>query len=163
MAIWVCRTGLNGQYEETYFDNNCICLTREGFDFDLSKCDKDDVITRITELNPEVARQTISNTWSQINIFTEKMAIGDVVIIPKKKSFDINVAIITGKYCYDPNKKFPLNHSRTIKVLAKDIVTTSFPQDIRYSLGAFRTIFGIRQEERLMEELKKAAVKFDEV
>lgn len=163
MAIWVCRTGLNGQYEKTFFENSCICLTREGFDFDLAKCEKDDVIKRIVELNPEAARQTISNTWSQINIFAEKMQVDDIVIIPKKNSMDISVAIIKGGYCFDSNKAFPLNHSRKIKLLASDVDSTRFPQDIRYSLGAFRTVFGIRQEERLVEELKKAEVKFDEV
>ena len=163
MAIWVCRTGLDGQHEKTFFENSCICLTREGFDFNLAKCEKDTIIDRIVKLNPEAARQTISNTWSQINIFAEKMAVGDIVIIPKKKSFDISVAIITSEYCFDENKAFPLNHSRKIKVLATNVDTTSFPQDIRYSLGAFRTVFGIRQEERLVEELKKAEVTFDEV
>jgi len=163
MAIWVCRTGLNGQYEKTFFENSCICLTREGFDFDLTKSEKDNVIKRIVELNPEAARQTISNTWSQINIFAEKMQVNDIVIIPKKNSTDISVAIIKGSYCFDKSKVFPLNHSRKIKLLASDVDTTRFPQDIRYSLGAFRTVFGIRQEERLVDELKKAEVKFDEV
>lgn len=163
MAIWVCRTGLNGQYEKTFFENSCICLTREGFDFNLEECDKEDVINRIVELNPEAARQTISNTWSQINIFVDKMAVGDIVIIPKKNSMDISVAVIKGDYCFDSNKEFPLNHSRNIHLLAREVDTTRFPQDIRYSLGAFRTVFGIRQEGRLVEELKKAGVKFDEV
>lgn len=163
MAIWVCRTGLNGQHEKTFFENSCICLTREGFDFDLTKCVKEQIIERIVELNPEAARQTISNTWSQINIFVDKMTIGDIVIIPKKKSYDVNVAVITSDYCFREDIDFPLNHSRKIKLLANNVDTTRFPQDIRYSLGAFRTVFGIRQEERLVEELKKAVVKFDEI
>lgn len=163
MAIWVCRTGLNGQYEKAFFENSCICLTREGFDFDLALCKKENVVNRIVELNPEAAKQTISNTWSQINIFANKMAVDDIVIIPKKKSTDITVAKIKGNYCFDKSKRFPLNHSRKIVLLAGDVGTTCFPQDIRYSLGAFRTVFGIRQEERLIEELKKAGVKFNEV
>jgi len=163
MAIWVCRTGLNGQYEKTFIENSCICLTREGFDFDLSKCEKSDVVNRITEINPEAARQTISNTWSQINIFTAKMDIGDIVIIPKKKSQYISVARVQGRYIYDGDKQFPLNHSRDIEFIAQNIDTTSFSQDIRYSMGAFRTVFGIRQEERFIEELRKMEVSVDEV
>lgn len=163
MPIWVCRTGLNGQHEKTFFENECICFTREDYNFDLAKCEKEEIINHIIKLNPDAARTTISNTWSQIDIFANKMSVGDIVIIPKKNSFDISVAIVESKYLFDKDKDFPLNHSRKIKVLAKNIATTSFPQDIRYSLGAFRTVFGIRQEDRLIEELKKAEVRFDEV
>ena len=163
MPIWVCRTGSYGQHENLFLENNCICLTREGFDFDLVKCEKSDIESRILELNPDAARQTISNTWSQINIFAEKMAIGDVVILPKKSSSKINVAIIQGDYVYDKEQQFPLNHKRTIKVLAKDVDTTTFNQSLRYSLGAFRTVFQVRQEEQLLAELRKARVCIDEV
>ena len=158
MSIWVCRTGLSGQFEEIFFQNNCICLTREGFDFDLRNCEKDQIIMRISEINPDAARQTVSNTWSQINIFASKMEVGDIVIIPKKNSTDISVATVASEYCFSTELPFPLNHSRKIKLLATDIKTTNFPQDIRYSLGAFRTVFGIRQETRLLEELQRAGV-----
>lgn len=163
MPIWVCRTGSHGQHENLFFESNCICLTRDGFDFDLSKCEKTDIESRIIELNPDAARQTISNTWSQINIFAEKMSIGDVVIIPKKGSSKINVAIIQGNYVYDMEQQFPLNHQRTIKVHAKDVDTTTFNQSLRHSLGAFRTVFQAKKEEQLLEELRKVRVCIDEV
>lgn len=163
MPIWVCRTGSYGQYDKMFFENNCICLTREGFDFDLANCTKNDIESRIVELNPNAARQTISNTWSQINIFAKKMAIGDVVIIPRKRSSYISVAIIQGNYVFDEKQQPPLNHRRTIKVLAKDVNTTTFNQSLRYSLGAFRTVFRVRQEEELLSELKKAEVSIDEI
>lgn len=163
MAIWVCRTGTYGQYEKTFMENSCICLTREGFDFNLSKCSKAEVVSRICEMNHGAARQTVSNTWSQIDIFSNRMAIGDIVLIPKKKSLRMSVGKVASNYVYDEGKTFPLNHSRRIKLLAKEIDTSSFPQDLRYSLGAFRTIFCVRQEERLISALKTAGVNFDEI
>lgn len=163
MAIWVCRTGLNGQYEKLFFEKRRICLTRPGFDFDLSKCDKNTILNRIVELNPKVTQQTVVNIWSQMNIFVSKMKSNDIVIIPRKSSPFISVSIIRGEYCFIKNNPFPLNHTREIDLLATDIITTSFPQDIRYSLGAFRTIFGIRQETRLIVELQKMGVKMSEI
>ena len=109
------------------------------------------------------AKQTISNIWSQINIFANKMKINDVVLIPKKGQFSISVAIITGEYCFNDNAQYPEKHSRTIRVLKKDIDTTSFPRDIFHSIGAFRTIFEIKEADRLIAVLKKKGVNFDEI
>ena len=50
MAIWVCRTGNQGQYEKTFYENSAIYYTRDGFDFDLAQSSKDVVISRLSEL-----------------------------------------------------------------------------------------------------------------
>ena len=163
MAIWVCRTGLNGQFEELFLSSNIVCLTREGYNLNLLDSGKDDVLNIIEGLNPGAAKQTISNTWSQIDIFANRMQVGDIVIIPKKRSYLVSVGIVTGNYEYDESKPFPLNHSRTISILKTGIDTQKFPKDIFYSLGAFRTIFEIKQEKRLKEILSQKGVVFDEI
>lgn len=163
MNVWVCRTGLNGQYENIFFDYSCICLTRENMNLDLSKTSKEKIIKILYSDNPDVAKQTISNTWSQIDIFANKMCIGDIVIIPKKKSYDISVGVIESQYRYEQKATFPLIHTRKINLIAKHITTTDFPKDLRYSLGAFRSIFGIRQVEMIISELRKKGVVLDEI
>lgn len=91
------------------------------------------------------------------------MVIGDIVIIPKKKSHYINVARISGHYTYDETAVFPLNHRRTVEFLARDLDTTTFDQDTRYSLGTYRTVFGIKQEERFIAKLIKMGVSVNEI
>ena len=153
--IWVCRTGISGQFEKLFLDKSLICLTRENLDINLSKSEKDVVIEKIRNGDSLLAKQTISNIWSQINIFANKMGIGDLVIIPRKASRLISIAVIIGEYTFEPTKAFPLNHSRTIRVLKSEVDTVSFPQEIKYSLGAFRTIFGVRQVDELIDLLEK--------
>lgn len=160
MAIWVCRTGPSGQFSTLFFENQAIYLTRDGLAFDLKEAEKVAVLNSLSELLPGAAKQTISNTWSQIDIFANRMRIGDTVIVPKKNSMLISVGVITGSYHYEEDEKYPLQHSRKVKYIAHDINTNNFPQDIKYSLGAFRTIFSVKQEERLLNELTKEGVVF---
>ena len=163
MAIWVCRTGSYGQFENLFFSNRCIILTREGFDYNLSSASKEEIEKTIYSTSGISAKQSVRNIWSQIDIFINRMKPGDLVIIPRKKSRYISVAVIEGDYVFDGMAEFPLNHRREINLIKRDIDTSTFPQDIIYSLGAFRTIFSIRQEERLLRELAKAGVNFNEI
>ena len=91
------------------------------------------------------------------------MSIGDIVIIPKKKSTLVSVGVIKGNYIFSERAVFPYVHSREIKVLSRNIDTSDFSQNIKYSLGAFRTIFSIRQEDEIRQLLIGKGVCFDEV
>ena len=163
MAIWVCRTGLNGQYAEDFLKDNKIYLTRDNLSFDLGKAKKSFVINSLYSNSPAAARQTIYNTWSQIDIFANRMSIGDIVIIPKKSSTLVSVGVIKGNYIFSERAVFPYVHSREIKVLSRNIDTTDFSQNIKYSLDAFRTIFSIRQEDEIRQLLIGKGVCFNEV
>ena len=121
MAIQVCRTGNQGQYEKTFYENSAIYYTRDGFDFDLAQSSKDVVISRLSELMKDAARQTISNTWSQIDIFSHRMNVGDIVIVPKKNSPITAVGIISSQYRYKPDDMFPQKHTRSVDYIAFDI------------------------------------------
>lgn len=158
MAIWVCRTGPHGEYEDSIFQNNQIYMTRLGFNYSLMQCDKESIISAIAQMNDGSSRQTISNIWSQIDIFSNRMKIGDVVVIPKKGKYEISIARITGQYEYDSIAPGMFQHKRNINIIATKIDTNSFPRDIFYSLGAFRAIFSIQQEERFIKELRKKGI-----
>ena len=163
MAIWVCRTGTKGEFEQLFFQNSCICFTRENYNFNLKEKDEKEIIKHIKLCNPDAALQTISNTWSQVNIFANRMCIGDVVIIPKKNSSIISIGIIKSDYIFDSENDFPLKHIRNIQFIKNDIDTCHFPQKLRYSMRAFRTIFSINCEEEMLTELQKEGVVLDEI
>lgn len=159
MAIWVCRTGANGQFAKVFFENNAIYLTRDGLYFNIAEASKEDVINRLNELQPGAAKQTIGNVWSQVDMFARRMNIGDIVLIPQKSTPQISVGKITSEYRYACNKGFPFQHERTVSFIHHAINTTTFPHDIRCTLGAFRTIFSINQEERMIDIFKELGLK----
>lgn len=155
MAIWVCRTGTFGEYEYNIFECHEIYLTRAGYNLDLKGKSKEEIISLISEHNEGCSRQTISNIWSQIEIFVNRMQPGDIVIIPKKGKYEISVAKITSEYEYKSTAPDVFRHRRSVAFIARGIGTTAFPKDLFYSLGAYRAIFSIKQESRLLAELRK--------
>lgn len=163
MSVWVCRTGSDGRFNDLFFETSKIYLTREDIDYNLADQSKDSIIEKMETEMSSAARQTISNIWSQLNIFANKMQINDIVLIPKKGAFSVSVAQIVGEYVFNETLAFPLKHSRKIKILKKDIDTTTFPRDIFHTIGAFRTIFEVKESDRLIAVLKKRGVNFDEI
>ena len=158
MAIWVCRTGSDGRYDELFLETSCIYLTRENLNFNIKSVDKNYILNHLLSQNPSAARQTISNIWSQLDIFANRMQINDVVIIPKKGKYCINVAVVEGEYEYHNNAVFPETHRRKIRIIAKNVDTNKFPRDLFYSLGAFRTIFEIKDSVKMVNELIKRGI-----
>lgn len=158
MAIWVCRTGTSGQFENVFYENNAIYYTRDGFNYNLAITQKEVIVDDLSKKLDGAAKQTISNTWSQIDIFAHRMHVGDVVVVPKKNSRIIGVGIITSDYQFDAAKSFPFQHKRTVCFASNNIDTSEFPQDLKYSLRAYRTVFSIKEESRLLQELSKKGV-----
>lgn len=163
MKVWVCRTGKEGQFQDVYSEKSSIFLTRDGFDFNLSEKDKECIIERLNQLIPGAAKQTISNSWSQVDIFVNQMEIGDLVLIPHKKSSLIDVAKIVGDYTYTDGAPFPLVHQRSILFLGKSIDTRELPQSVKYSMGAFRSLFQIKQVEDICSFLQEEGVRLNEI
>ena len=163
MNIWVCRTGKNGEYEDYFLQNNKICLTREYLTFNLSNKNKEEIKEILTDNIEKQNKTTISNVWSQIDIFINRMKIGDTVIIPQKKSSLIHVAKIIGDYTFEDTNNILGRHYRKIRIIAKDIDAYDFPQSLQYSLGAYRTIFQIKKADTMQLQLKKKGVSLNEV
>ena len=78
------------------------------------------------------------------------MQIGDYVLIPHKGSRYYTLGKVISNYCFCDSDENGLWHSRDIEILEIDIPREIFSQSMRYSLGAYRTIFKVREEEELL-------------
>lgn len=147
--MWVCRPGQQGKYFDLFMEQSRIYLAWDGYRQDLScmKTREEFKALVIAEKNPD-ARTTISNWSGQLYSFCVEMQIGDYVLIPSKGSRSYVLSRITGEYQYDERAKLP--HSRTVKIIRKDIPRSAFEQSTQYSLGAFRTVFKVKQEEEIL-------------
>ena len=102
----------------------------------------------IAEKNPD-APTTISNWAGQLYSFCVDMKVGDYVLVPGKSSRFYTLAAIIENYKYEQGKEYP--HSRKIKILNEHIDRECFTQSTQYSLGAFRTVFKVKQEEEVLK------------
>lgn len=151
--IWVCRPGKHGIDYDLVMENEEIFLGWEGYRLDLGKYHSIPEFKEIVirERSPE-SRTTISNWAGQLFSFCCEMQKGDYVLVPNWKSQKYIMAIVDGDYRYDDSKKYP--HVRKIKVISQGIPRSFFSQSTQYSLGAFRTLFKIKQEGDVQRALQ---------
>lgn len=147
--MWVCRPGQQGKYYDMFLEQNRIFLAWEGYRQDLSRMRTRDEFKAlvVAEKNPD-ARTTISNWSGQLYSFCVEMQPGDYVLIPSRSSRTYVLAKIIGDYHYEGGTKLP--HSRAIEIIRKEIPRSSFQQSTQYSLGTFRTVFKVKQEEEVL-------------
>ena len=147
--MWVCRAGKNGSDFGDVKKYGDIFLAWEGFRLNLESFSSRDSFKElvIKEKNPS-ARTSISNWAGQLYSFCQEMTRGDYVLVPYNKSHEYLLTIVEGEYRYDTSRKYP--HVRKIKTVCDGILRSQFTQSTQYSLGAFRTVFKVKQEEEIL-------------
>lgn len=88
----------------------------------------------------------IGNYAAQLNAFANRIARGDIVVLPIKQRGLLAFGVVTGDYQYLPGSDV-LNHVRTVDWKRPDVVRTVINQDLLYSLGAFSTVVQIQRND----------------
>lgn len=149
--MWVCRVGKQGKLFDTVKETSELFISWEGYNFDFSKMDKVDIRNIVAEESQTDNTTTISNYTAMLIDFVSEMQIGEYVIIPGNKEY--NVVMVEGDYEYRPSGKF--HHFRRIKVVKEHLSKDMFNQTTNYSLGAFRTVFKVKDEESVLKVINR--------
>jgi len=148
MAIWLCRAGKHGEYEQRFLDEDRVYLTWEGLNRDVQGPNtRAELGKLLRQVYPNASKGRITQNTGQIWAFAKRMAPGDWVILPSKLKPAIHIGEITGGYVFEPNATDPFYHHRTVKWLETDIPRSNFDQDLLYSLGAFTAICGVKRND----------------
>lgn len=160
LNVWVCRAGMGACYIDSYLLNERIYIPWDGYCLSLqSLTNIKDFRECVIREKGEQARTTIGNWAGQLRYFVCTMQIGDYVLIPEQNSKKYILARIKSNYQYDPNADVPLHHYRSVQILYRDIPREIFPRDVLYSLGAFRSIFKVRQAQSVLHAIKTWSIK----
>jgi len=157
MAMWLCRAGRYGEYENRFLEDNRIYCTWDDLDISLKTFDtKQDLQQFFLDANPDLKVKTAMNWASQVWPFAHDMKKGEIVVLPSKIKSVLHFGKITGDYVYQEDGEHRYRHFHDVTWYAKDIPRTAFDQDILYSFGAFMTICRIKQEDRIKNQIKAA-------
>lgn len=152
--LWVCRAGKNACYLEQFVENGKIFLPWEGYNVDLTEVKNREEFKNIVMLEKKPNNRTTLANWAgMLYSFCLEMNIGDYVLIPKYKSEAYILAEITGEYEYCDDTKKLLHHCRNIKIMNTNVPREVFPQNIQYSLGAFRSVFHTKYETEIISAI----------
>lgn len=156
IVIWVCRAGKDSIFLDNFLCNERVSLPWEGFRVDLKQYSRREQIKSLVQHEKgDVARTSISNWSGQLYSFCWEMNVGDYVLIPHRSSRTYTFAKIIGDYEFRDSDPNGLWHSRKIRIVLSGIPRELFSQSMRYSLGAYRTIFKVREEEELLKTISK--------
>ncbi len=153
--MWVCRSGKNGEYYHYLKDEQYLYFPWEGYDFNLRGCDKNYLRKQIELKNGKNNKTSLSNWMGQVVVFVDKIQLGDLVIIPSKKSHSFTLVRVVGDYEFiDGNMS--LFHRRKVEIIKENIPKDVFSSGSQYLLRAYRTIFRVRDENKIIQEITKA-------
>lgn len=154
--MWVCRAGEKSVFLDDFIRDKKIYIPWDGYNLDLSVfSDINSFKKLVIKEKGERGRTSISNWAGQLYSFTKGISVGDYVLIPHRSSKEYTLAVVSGQYKYDSEDDRGLFHFRTIDIREENIPREIFSQSIQYSLGAFRTIFKVKQEEEVLMTINK--------
>jgi restriction system protein len=80
----------------------------------------------------------------QLFSFVQRIAVGDLVALPRKSMSTIALGRVIGPYQYREDLG-EVHHVRLVTWMRTDIPRTDVAQDLLYSLGAFMTVYRIER------------------
>ena len=146
--MWVCRAGKDSIYFDTFIDQNIIAIPWDGYGYSFEDINSREEIKKIVKNETKSDNRTSISNWAgQLFSFCCEMKVGDYVVIQSFRSRKYVVARIKSNYQYVADKE--LKHIREIEIICNDIQRDDLSQSLQYSLGAFRTIFKVYDDEIL--------------
>ena len=100
----------------------------------------------VAAMMPDEKDGTIGNYAAQLNAFTNKITVGDIVVLPLKREGLLAFGTVTGSYEYLPESD-GLKHVRKVIWNRRDISRTAIKQDLLFSLGAFSTVCELKRND----------------
>lgn len=148
MTAWLVRAGSTGEREQWAIATG---VTGAGYGDVESLEDADTrekVLEKVEAGIPGQKVGAVRNFAAQLWALRGRMEIGDLVVMPLKRSATIAIGIIAGPYVYDSNEPDPeRRHFRKVSWESTDVARSRISQDLLYSLGAFSTICRVQRND----------------
>ena len=152
--MWLCRTGKKNEYYAVMAEYQLVFLPWKGYNLDLSTLDGRSAFRELVKSEMHVDNPASITNWSgQLYSFFHELQIGDLLLLPEKAGL-YSLVRITGDYKYCEKGIAGLHHCRRIEFIVRRIPRDIFPQYIKYSLQAYRTLFHVKNEEEVKETIR---------
>lgn len=160
MALWLVRSGRQGEHEQRFLEDGRIYLTwgNTFHTHDPTNCRTyEEVRAMVDVLFPSLSKHRRGHTAGQFAAFLVFMKPGDWVAMPHKHKAAIAIGEVTGPVVYNTKERDLYRVSRPVRWIDTEVPRSAFDQDILYSLGAFMTICEVKRnnaEQRVRSLVK---------
>ena len=145
--LWIVRAGAHGEWELDVIAHSRVMVHFPELD-DLSGLHTREAIgAALKAVMPRAGENKIRNFAAQLNQFVNTIAVGDLIVLPRKVTSGVAVGEVTGPYVFDPDGAS--RHTRAVKWLNEAVPRQTFGQDLRHSFGAFMTVCEVKRNEAM--------------
>ncbi|MCY3841866.1 MAG: restriction endonuclease [Gammaproteobacteria bacterium] len=144
--VYLVRGGRRGEDEEYALQNNVAVVGFHEVGSLEGLADYDAILELVRSGYPDAKSRRTGNFARQLASFALSIQIGDLIVLPQKRTSQIAIGRVTGPYRYQ-NVGGSLRHTRPLQWLQTDIPRTRFRQDLLYSFGAFMTVCNISRND----------------
>ena len=146
-AAWLIRAGRHGEREDFNIDHGIASMGWDDLPDLAGTSSREDMTAMIRKAMPEASVSRIAAHAGQLWTMRARVRPGDLVVLPRKKTSQIALGIVTREYRYqnDPDPK--LRHAVSVDWKRTDVPRTAVRQDLLYSLGSARTVCSIQRND----------------
>lgn len=149
MNVWAVRGGADGEYED-YALSEGAALT----DFDLRRsvtdfADRTALRDFLNEEEDSAYRgrlRSAATAASQLWRFANEIQVGDMILLPRKKTREVAVGTVTGEYRLAQDAPFEACHARDVEWRAVDVPRDAFDSGILTAIRSMLTVFQVKRD-----------------
>lgn len=143
---WLVRGSNDVRFDKWMLENGYTGVDFREID-DLGKAAHLPAMKKLVRAHmPDQKDGAVGNYAAQLNAFANKIAIGDIVVLPMTRDGVVALGKVTGDYQHlaDHNG---LPHVRSVNWIRTDVSRSSISQDLLHSLGAFSTVCEVKRND----------------
>ena len=144
--VWVVRAGRAGEAEDLNLREGVVSIGWAELP-DISDVTTREALTEVVQATyPGESVYRIGNWVGQIWRFQSEMAVGDLVLMPRKGRDEIEVGRVTGKFRHRPDLPGEARETRPVEWLGS-VRRDGLGGDLRNTLGSLLTVFEVSQPD----------------
>lgn len=144
---WLIRAGRHGERENFNIEHGIASMGWDDLPDLAGVSSRDEMAAMISAAMPEASKQRVAAHASQLWAVRGRVRRGDLVVLPRKKTSQIALGMVTSEYRYRHDSDPKLRHAVSVDWERTDVPRTAVRQDLLHSLGSARTVCSIQRND----------------
>ena len=146
-TAWLMRAGRNGEGEDFVLGHGLAFGGWDGLPDLTGVSSREEMKGTVRRLFPSKTKMSVANYLGQLWALRARVRLGDLVVLPRKKTRQIAVGVVTREYWYRNDLEPGRRHVVSVDWRRTDVPWEAAHEDLRNSLNSQRAICAIRCDD----------------
>lgn len=143
-TAWLIRAGSNGEREDFVLEHGLAFGGWDGLPDLSGVLSRGEMKGILRRLLPGKSKMSVANYSGQLWALRAHVSIGDLIVLPRKKTRQIAIGVVTREYWYRDDPDPGMRHVVSVDWKRTDVPREAAHEDLRNSLSSQRTICAIK-------------------